>query len=78
MVPYAVVALRPCLTYLLGSPSFRRSMYIIILAWSLMIVSLVHCRNSTVGHPSAGSSQLLLGPTIALGLFLRLLAVPYS
>jgi hypothetical protein len=39
---------------------------------------LARCRNSTVGHPSEDGSQLLLEPTIALGLFLRLSAAAYS
>jgi hypothetical protein len=36
----------------------------IVPAWSL-----VRCRNGMMGHPSAGGSQLLPGPTIAPGLF---------
>jgi hypothetical protein len=36
------------------------------------------CRNGTTGHPSTGGSQLLPGPTIAVGPFLRLLVVPYG
>jgi hypothetical protein len=44
---------------------------------SLTTMSLVRCRNGTVGHPSVGGSQLLPGPTITLGLFLWLLVAPY-
>jgi hypothetical protein len=42
----------------------------------LDVVSLAQCRNGTVGQLSSASSQLLPGPTIAMGLFLSLSAVP--
>jgi hypothetical protein len=41
-------------------------------------VSLTPCRNGMAGHLSAGGGQFLPRPTIALGLFLGLLAAPYS
>jgi hypothetical protein len=45
---------------------------------SYMTSYLTPCRNGTAGQPSSGSGQLLPGPTIALGPFLRLSAAPYG
>jgi hypothetical protein len=59
-------------------PSFPGSLYNIVLAWSLMTMSLARCRNGMVGHHSGGSAQLLLGPTVALGPFVQLTVAPYS
>jgi hypothetical protein len=41
-------------------------------AWSLTTLSLARCRNGTAGLRSAGGSQLLPEPTIALGPILQL------
>jgi hypothetical protein len=38
---------------------------------SYMTASFMLCHSCTASHPSVGGSQLLLGPTIALGLFLN-------
>jgi hypothetical protein len=64
-VLYSIVACRALPSSLL----YRRS---------FMTASLTPCRNGMAGRPSAGGDQLLLGPFIALSLFLRLSAVPYG
>jgi hypothetical protein len=48
------------------------------LARSPTTTFLAQCRNGTAGQPSAGDGQLLLGPIIALGPFLRPFEMPYG
>jgi hypothetical protein len=45
---------------------------------SFMTMFLILCYSCTAGHLPEESSQLLLGTTVALGLFLQLLAAPYD
>lgn len=59
-------------------PSFRGSLYIIILAWSWMMVSFAHNRNGMAEQPSSDSGQLLSGSTISKDPFLQLSVVFYS
>jgi hypothetical protein len=59
-------------------PSFLDSWHSLFLALSLTTVSITPCRIGKVSHPSAGSSQLLPGPAIALGPFLRLTMTIFS
>jgi hypothetical protein len=77
-VPYAIVAFRSRPTFLFERPSFRGSVYNIILAWSLTTVSLVWFRNGMAWQSSSGNGKLLPGPTITRGPFFQLSAAPYS
>jgi hypothetical protein len=43
-----------------------------------MTASLMLCRNGTVSPPTSDSAQLLPGPTISVGPFVRMSVAPYG